>query len=451
MKRTFYGMQAFTVYAVGQLISLIGSSLTGFALTVWLYQKTGSVTPLAINAVCLTLPGILIAPIAGSLVDRWDRRVVIIVSDTAAAITTFTLFWLLTNEQLLTWHIYLAAVITSLSTAFQQPAFTASIPLLVPKEHLGRANGVITGANALAQIIAPVVAGFLLITIELRGVMLIDFVTYLASLIALSLVRFPKPEKSDGNEHNKGSIWREAAYGWAYITTRPGLLRLMLFFACTNFVSGLITILVTPLILSTASPTVLGTIMTVGGFGMLAGALTMGIWGGPQKRVVGIFGGMFVIGLCIIAIGLPPSILLYTVAGFIFFFCLPIMDGSTQALFQTKVAADVQGRFFALSGMIATAARPIANLVAGPLADNVYEPLMRSDGVLGVTLIGNILGTGTGRGIGLLFINIGILTLVLVGVTYWNPNVRFIETELPDAILEGDNTRLQRTTINENL
>lgn len=432
----FYGVKAFGIYSIGQLISLIGSSLTSFALSVWLYQQTGSVTPLAINAICLTLPGVLIAPVAGSLIDRWDRRIVIIVSDTAAAIATFSLFLLLSKNHLETWHIYAATVVTSLSAAFQQPAFNASIPLLIPKEHLGRANGMVIGANAIAQIIAPVIAGFLLVSVGLYRIMMIDFITYLAALLALTIVRFPRPEQATENKAVKSSVWTEAVYGWQYIAKRPGLFGLLLFFAGTNFISGLITILVVPLVLSTTSPTVLGTIMTVGGFGMLAGALTMGIWGGPKQRIIGIFGGMTIIGICIILIGLYPSTLLYSAAGFIFFFFLPIMDGSTQALFQTKVAADVQGRFFALSGMIATAVKPLANSLAGPLADNIFEPLMNAPDTPTLRIIGQIVGTGTGRGIGLLFIIIGVFTVFLVGISYAHPRVRRVEIELPDTLLD---------------
>ncbi len=433
-KLTFQGIRALGIYSVGQFVSLIGSSLTGFALSVWLYLETGSVTPLAVNAICLTLPGLLAAPIAGSLVDRWDRRVVIILSDTAAGVATLSLFLLLTLDQLALWHIYLATAVTSLANAFQQPAFTASIPLLVPKEHLGRANGLILGTNAMAQIIAPVVAGFLLVAVGLRTIMFIDFLTYLTALAALTVVRFPRPKPSGESDVAKGSVWQEAAYGWRYITKRSGLLGLLIFFAGTNFISGLITILVTPLVLAVASPTVLGTIMTVGGLGMLAGALTMGIWGGPKRRIIGIVGGIMVIGLCIMAIGLRPSVLLFGVAGFVFFFVLPIMDGSTQALFHTKVDTAVQGRFFALSTMIATAVKPLASLIAGPLADRVFEPAMAVNGTLATTLIGQLIGTGEGRGIGLFFVVIGLLTILFAAAGYAYPRIRFIERELPDAI-----------------
>jgi hypothetical protein len=356
------------------------------------------------------------------------------VSDTAAGVAMLSLFLLLTADQLEIWHIYLATAVVSLANAFQQPAFTASIPLLIPKEHLGRANGIIIGTNAIAQIIAPVVAGFLLVSIGLRNIMFVDFATYLIALMALLFVRFPRPKQNAESEVARGSVWHETAYGWRYIAKRPGLLGLLAFFAGTNFISGLITILVIPLVLSVASPTALGTIMTVGGFGMLAGALTMGVWGGPKRRVIGIFGGMLIIGICIIAIGLRPSTLLYGVAGFIFFFTLPIMDGSTQALFQTKVDTAVQGRFFALSAMIVSAVRPLANLIAGPAADNIFEPLLLANGPLANTIIGQSIGTGAGRGIGLLFIVIGLFTILLVTISYAYPRIRFIERELPDVI-----------------
>lgn len=431
---TFEGVWALGIYAVGQFVSLIGSSLTGFALGVWLYLETGSVTPLALNAICMTLPGLLAAPVIGSLVDRWDRRLIIILSDTTAGVATLALFLLLSQDQLAVWHIYVATAVTSLANAFQQPAFAASIPLLVPKEHLGRANGLILGGNALAQIIAPVVAGFLLVAAGLQTIMIIDFLTYLVALIALVIVRFPRPKPGAEQAEGKGSVWQEAAYGWRYITERPGLRGLLIFFAGTNFISGLITVLVIPLILVTASPSILGTILTVGGFGMLVGALAMGIWGGPKQRIVGILGGVLVIGLCIMVIGLRPSVLLYGAAGFVFFFTLPVMDGSTQALFQTKVDTAVQGRFFALSTMIATAVKPLASLIAGPMADRVFEPAMAVNGRLANTFIGQLIGTGEGRGIGLLFIVIGLMTILFAVAGYAYPRIRFIESELPDAL-----------------
>jgi penicillin amidase len=421
----------------GQLISLIGSGLTGFALRVWVYLSTGSVTEYALIAFFTSLPGLLISPMAGALIDRWDRRWAMILSDIGAALSTLTLWVLLKTSGLQNWHIYLAATFSSLCAAFQVPAYSAVTTLLVPKEHLGRANGVIQLGPAATQILAPLLAGILVMNIEIEGVILIDLVTFVFALVSLLIVEVPKPETSAHGQEARGSFWHEARYGLKYIKERPGLWGLMLFFAGINFTLGLVIVLILPLVLSFTTASVLGIILSISGVGMLLGGLAMGLWGGPRRRISGVLGFAFLCGAILLLGGMQPSAPLVALASFIFLFCYQIVNGCAQTIWQKKVSPDIQGRVFAAQRMVAQFTGPLARLVSGPLSDDIFEPLLAANGLLAGS-VGGIIGTGPGRGIGFLFIVLGVITILMAAGAYAYPRIRQVEDELPDAAAEQD-------------
>lgn len=431
-----YGIWVFGIIWFGQLISLVGTTLTDFALGVWVFQQTGSVTQFAFITVTTLLPGILISPIAGTLVDRWDRRWAMILSDSGAVLCTLAIFLLFLSNRLEIWHIYLLTAITSLFNAFQWPAYMASVTLLVPKKHLGRASGMTQLSEAVAQIVSPVLGGFLLITIQIWGVILIDFITFLFALLTLLCVRIPRPESSE-KKSGEGSLLSEVAYSWHYLTHRHGLLGLLGFYLVIEFTLGTVVTLVTPLILSFASPAVLGTILSVAGLGMLFGTILMAVWGGPQQRVTGILGFTLIQGIILFAGGLRPDVFLIGGAAFLFLFVNPIVVGCDQVIWQRKVAPDVQGRVLAIHRMASWGSLPFAALAAGPLADYIFEPLLAVDGALAGS-VGQIIGIGPGRGIGLLFIVMGVLTILAAVAGYLYPRLRLLEQELPDMVSDDE-------------
>ena len=427
------GFRTFLLIWFGQTISLTGSGLTGFALGVWVFLRTGSVTQFALISLFTSLPGIVFSPIAGALVDRWDRRWAMILSDSGAGLCTLSVALLLLAGRLEVWQIYIAMAASSTFSAFQWPAYSAATTLLVPKEHYGRASGLVQISEAVAQIASPVMAGALIGTIQVWGVMLIDFATFLFALVTLLVIRVPRPESTVEGKAGQGSLLHEAAYGWKYILARPGLLGLLLFFATTNFTSGIVGVLFTPLVLYFTTPAVLGTLLSIGGVGFLAGSLLMSTWGGPKRRIYSILGFSLLQGCALFLAGFPPQVVILGAAAFIFFFGLPLINGCSQAIWQSKTAPDVQGRVFAVRRMIAWSSLPISYLLAGPLADRVFEPLLVPGGAL-TNSIGRIIGVGAGRGIGLLFIILGIITLLAALVGYLYPRLRRVEIELPDAI-----------------
>jgi DHA3 family macrolide efflux protein-like MFS transporter len=430
------GMRTFLVVWLGQFVSTIGSGLTGFALGVWVYQETGSTTLFAMNMLAYAIPNLVISPFAGALVDRWDRRKVMIMSDTGAGLATLIVAVLLFTGHLQVWHVFLVTAISAAFTTFQWPAYSATTTLLVPKEQLGRAGGMVQIGEAVSQLIAPAAAGALFVTTGLQGVVLIDFATFLFAVGTLLLVRFPQVMTTEEGQEGKGSLLSEAVYGWKYIVARSGLLGLLVIFAAFNFLTGLTNPLIAPLILDMTSADVLGYLASIVGVGMLLGTLVMSAWGGPKRRIHGVLIFLFLAGIFTMGFGISTSLVVMAIAGFLMMFVHPIINGSSQAIWQSKVAPDVQGRVFAVRRMIAWSILPISYILAGPLNDRVFKPLLVEGGVLADTIVGQVIGVGPSRGTGFLFITIGILS-ALVGLSgYLNPRVRNIEDELPDVMVE---------------
>lgn len=442
------GSPSFSVFVLvwfGQVVSLMGSGLTAFALGVWVFQTTASTTQYSFITICSRLPAILIAPIAGALIDRWDRRRAMILSDVGAGLSILGIALLYITGVLQIWHICVALIINSALSAFQWPAYSAATTMLVSKKHYVRAAGMVQTAEALSLIVSPVLGGVLLLTIKLNGIFLVDFATFIFSILALLLVRIPAPAKSDDTGAGGKSIWREVAYGWRYITSRPGLMALMIFFAATNFLSGFILVLTTPLVLAFASASVLGLVFSIGGIGMLAGGVVLSASGGPKQRIHGVLGFQFLSGLCFILAGLRSSAALIMIAAFFFFFSATFINGCSQAIWQSKVPPDLQGRVFAVRRMVAWSSTPLAYLIAGPLAEYVFEPLLAVGGSYAGT-IGQVIGVGPGRGIGLLFIIMGILTMLFVCAAYFYPRLRRLEDEVMDALPDSSFKAVLTTT-----
>lgn len=430
-------MRTFFIIWAGQVISIIGSGLTSFALGVWIFQQTGQATPFAITVLFGTLPRLLLTPVAGSMADRWNRRWLMILADTGNALVTLAVVFLVLTDSLQIWNIYLVALVGSLFAAFQEPAYTASVTMLVPKKDLARASGLMQVAQSLEMLVSPLLAGILFGVIGLKGIVLIDFLTYFFAVGALLIVRIPQPPLTTQVEQDgRGKIWRDALFGWQYLRQRRGLFNLLIYFALVNFLVNFSGVLNGPLVLSFSTPAVLGAIQTVLGLGMLLGGLVMGVWGGPKRRIAGVLGFITLGSLAFLTIGLRADPFWIGAGFFVFLFTVPIASGCSQAIFQTKVAPDVQGRVFAIRSLISRSIMPLAYLLAGPLADRLFEPMMRPGGALAESLPGMLLGVGAGRGIGLMFVISGLLLMVATTFAFLNPRIRNLESELPDALPE---------------
>jgi MFS family permease len=425
-------MKTFTAIWFGQLISRLGSSLTGFALDVWVYRETNSVTQFALLTVSMTLPYVLISPVAGTLVDRWSRRWTMLISHFCAALCILAIGVLYYFHHLELWHIYLALAASSCFNAFNWTAFKAAIVTLVSKEKLPQASSMTELGAAIVRLIGPVTGGFLLGVLQVEGVIFVDFATVFFALIPLSLLRFPEIASWETQLSEQQSVVQATIEGWNYLLERKGLLGLLLVRAFYNFLVGAAIVLTTPLILTLTVASRLGIILTLAGVGTLIGSLMLSSWGKKQEQLINIILACLLLsGVSIAIAGSRPSLYLFTIAGFVFCFGLPLINGLTQVILQKKVAPNVQGRIFAINGMFLTATPPIAAALFGPLADEIFEPLLAFEGPW-ADGIGAIIGTGPGRGIGFLFIVIGIVTVLTSLLSSRYAPLRKLEIELPD-------------------
>lgn len=427
------GLRDFTWLWLGQVVSVFGSGLTGFALGVWVFQRTGSVTEFTMIALCASLPGVLASPLAGVLVDRYDRRRVIALSDSGAALGAVVLVALLAVDRLEVWHVYPIVALGGFSMSFQVPAYMASITTLVPKRHFGRANAMLEFGDSLARVFAPLLAGALIAVIRIEGIILLDLLTFGFAMTTLMLVRIPRPATAAGETAARASIWRQAAMGWTYIASRPGLAGLLTFFTLLNLLVALAIVLVTPLVLSFASSAELGLVVAVGSAGGLLGGILTSVWGGPRQRMQTILGLSPLLGVGLCTMGLGRSVPLIAAGYFLFFLLVPVINSSHMAIWQVKVEPGLQGRVFAARRMIFRGMAPLAYLIAGALSDHVFEPLLAPGGALAAS-VGAVIGVGPGRGIALLFITSGALLSMTAASAYLFPRLRFLEQEVPDAL-----------------
>ncbi len=435
-------MRKYLIIWVGEVASIVGSALTSFALGVWIYERTDSVSMLTLNMLAYVLPGLIFTPLAGVIADRWNRKWVMVMGDAGVALTTLCVFLLATSSNLRIGYIYILTAVSATFGTLQWPAYAAAIPLIVPKQHLGRASALSQAGQGLGEMLSPMLAGslYMMDSIGLRGILLIDFATFVFSTIMLLIVPIPRhqpatePETQPEAENHKNSLVEDMRIGWRYIAQRPGLLGLLVYVALLNFLAEFMYPLAQPLLLEIASPDAAGEAMSKMAVGMFIGIAIMMIWGGPKRRIRGILIPGIVSGLVIATAGLQPSLMLVTVAGFGYYTLVPIIQGSDEALWQTKVAAGVQGRVFAIQGVIESSVKPLALLLVGPLADGLFEPALAEHGLLAGSA-GKIIGVGPGRGIALFIIILGVLSAAVSLLAYLNPRVRHLEDEVPDAAI----------------
>jgi DHA3 family macrolide efflux protein-like MFS transporter len=433
MQDTRPGLMRFGVVWIGQFVSLLGSAMTWFALTIWAYQVTGQATALALIGFFSFGPAILLSPIAGAFVDRWDRKRVLVLSDLSAGLATLVILVLYATGRLEMWHLYVVGLCEGVFQAFQYPAYSAAVTMMLPKEQYARAGGMVELAGSASGILAPMLAGALLGAIGVAGIMAIDLVTLLFAVATLLRVRVPQPPPSQEGRAARGSIWKESTYGLRYIVERRGLLGLQLLFAGGNLADYGGFVLFAPMILARtgSSELVLGSVQSAGAAGALVGGLLLSIWGGPKRRIHAVLLGWGLASLGMVLMGLGRSPIVWIAAGFFYTLFEPIVDGADQAIWQAKVAPDVQGRVFGTQLLISHATLPVAMLLAGPLADHLFEPAMMPGGSLAGTY-GWLVGVGPGAGMALMIVLAGILGGLVPLLGYAVRGVRDVEVILPD-------------------
>ncbi len=426
-------LTAFIIIWLGQFVSVAGSFMTSFALGIWAWEKTGSAQALALVGVFTYAPLIIVTPLVGVLVDRWNRKLVMMLSDLGAVLASVTVFLLFISGRLEIWHIYATTAFASTFQAFQWPAYSATVTLMVPKKHYSRASGMISMVESASNIIGPVLAGSLIGVIGVRGILIIDILTFFVAIFTLLIVVVPQPVVEKAKTNIK-EILKEMTFGFKFIFERRGLLGLQLVFFFANFMTVIGWAVLSPMVLArTGDAQVLGFVQSFSAVGALVGGVFLAIWGGPKQMVAGILLGWILNGILgRFLMGISDQPWIWMVSVFLLAFFMPTINGCNQAIWQKKVPPDQQGRVFAVRRFIAQITIPISMGLSGWLADAVFEPAFQSAGGWGSRLFGGLVGSGPGAGMSLMIAMSGIL-VAAVGITgTFFRDIRDVETDLPD-------------------
>ncbi|MFI7703440.1 amino acid adenylation domain-containing protein [Nonomuraea sp. NPDC049480] len=407
------GLRPFYTVATGQLFSAVGSALSSFALGVWAYQSSGKIFDLALVVMLAQIPTVLFTPLGGALADRVDRRRIMLACDAVSGLVMAAMVLLLVTDQLALWNVCLIVGVTSVVTAFHQPAYLAAIAQLVPKPYLPQANALANLGFGVGNVVAPLAGGALIGTLGLSAVVAMDVITFGVGVVTLLAVRFP-----DRLFRRQEETFRAALTGgWHFLRRRRPLLVMALYFAVVNFGTALMWVLITPVVLGLGSSADLGVVTALGGLGAAAGTGLVLVWGGTRRRATGMVGFVIGSGLSMILMGAWPT--LWVVAAGLFFrlACMSITNAHWLSIIQVKVGPELQGRVLAVNVMLATAMQPLGFLAAGPLADWA-QPYTSG---------------GPGRGAAVVLLASGVLLVVwaVFGLRY--RTLHHLEDLVPDA------------------
>lgn len=426
-------MRTFLIIWISQLVSTMGSYMTSFAITIWAWELTGQATALALVVFFIQASSVLITPFAGVIVDRWNRKFLMLVGDTVTGLATIAILLLYLTDNLQIWHLYAAGFLKGASERIQQLAYTASISMMMPKQQYFRASGMMSILDYGPVIFAPALTGVFYHIIGLSGILLIDITTFTIAIGTLLFVQIPQSTVTATKRLNLANFWREISFGFRYIFARPSLLLLLVSTSLFWFAHDLSASVYSPMILARTNNNteVLGSVTSAAGVGGVLGAVLLSIWGGSKRRIHGFLLGMVGVGLGKTLIGLGQAPLIWMPAQFFTGLNFPLMSSSEMAILQAKAKPEVQGRVFAVSSLSTGGTSLLAYAIAGPLADYVLEPAMMPQGSLAPVFSG-IFGSGPGAGMALLYVISSICLLILGLGGYAFRPLRDVEIIVPD-------------------
>lgn len=408
----------------GQFISMIGSGLTIFSLGVYVFQQTHAVSSFTCILLCVFLPPFLLKPFGGILADRYDRRLMMLFGDLGATLGLLFIFFMMLKGTVQLWQIYSGIAISSIFSAFQEPAYKALVTDLIPRDQYDKASGLVQLAGSAQYLISPFLAGILLSLMDIQFIFMMDISTFLiASVITIWIRKASGTIQTEQLKQNFIIDFKEGIYEFSRnkgVVWLVGITMIVLFFV------GLLQSLFIPLLLSLTGPKAAGITQSVCASGMLIGSSFIGLFGSKSTHVQVLSVSLFLAGLFFANLGLSRNIIFITTAGFLFFAVLPFVNTSIEVLIRKNIDNQKQGRVWSIISTITYSGSIVAFVAAGFLADKVFNPLLEVNGKLAGS-VGSIIGTGADRGIGLIFIISGLMISVLALWAWWNRKIRGLE------------------------
>lgn len=424
------GMAAFTVIWSGQLVSAVGTRMTNFALGVWVWQQSNSASDLALMTVFAFGATVVASPIAGSLVDRWNRRLTVIMSDLGSGVATLGALLLFATGTASLWPLIAVNTVMGAFLAFQYPAIAATITTMVAKEQYPRANAMLSMARSIPAIFAFLAAGALLSVASIETIIVLDVLSYVVGIGTVFLVALPEVGRGSGAATR--SFLPNLLAGFRVLGSDRGLVGLQAVLFVISLVSAVGFIVITPMVLvHTGSEWQLGMVNTVGAVGGVLGALVVSAVRPPHRKVLWILAFVLAFSLGRVAMGAGDTLVVWSAAWLFSWLCVPFIEAYSQSVWQQKTDPAVQGRLFGAIQLLSQLGFVVGFTVTGPLVDRVFEPLMRPGATL-AQLFGSLTGVGPGAGMRLVFILSGVAGAVAGLAGLLNRTVRDLEVRVAD-------------------
>ena len=421
-------MKNFYKLWLGELISNIGSGMTAFALSVYIYEKTGSVSYISLITLLSFMPSIILSPIGGLLADRYDRRLLMIIGDLFSGFGLIYILWNIQAGEKSIVPIFIGITFSSIFTSLLEPSYRATLTDILDEENYAKASGLIQAAGSAKYLISPVIAGVILSVADIRVILLLDILTFITTCLMIFLVR--KSMNSETQNYKKDSF-KGLLEGLFIIKENRGVyfLVIIMFFVC--FFMGFIQILIRPMILALSSVKTAGIMESLCAVGLLIGSLWIGIAGIKKNYSKILTVACFFCGIFMSMTGVNENLAIIGISTFLFFSTLPFMNSCADVLVRVSVPNELQGRVWGLISLITQMGTVAAYIISGIMADYVFEPMFNKNGIL-VENIGIIIGTGKGRGIGFMLILSGIGMLIMAIVIWKNREIREVSEKCVD-------------------
>ena len=421
-------MKNFYKLWLGELISNIGSGMTAFALSVYVYEKTGSVSYISLITLLSFMPSIILSPIGGLLADRYDRRLLMIIGDLFSGLGLVYILWNIQAGENSIVPIFVGITFSSIFTSLLEPSYRATLTDILEEENYAKASGLIQVAGSAKYLISPVIAGMILSVADIRVILLLDILTFITTCLMIFLVR--KSMNSEMQNYKKDSF-KGLLEGLFIIKENRGVysLVIIMFFVC--FFMGFIQILIRPMILALSSVKTAGMMESLCAAGLLIGSLWIGIAGIKKNYSKILAVASFFCGIFMSMTGVNKNLAIIGISTFLFFSTLPFMNSCADVLVRVSVPNELQGRVWGLISLITQMGTVAAYIISGIMADYVFEPMFNKNGIL-VENIGIIIGTGKGRGIGFMLILSGIGMLIMAIVIWKNGKIREVSEKCVD-------------------
>ena len=392
-----------------QTLSRLGSSLTPFALILWAYGKTGSALSTALLTVSSYVPYILLSIPVGTLTDRMNKKRLMLISDTAAALCTLTILFVWLSGNLELWHLYLVNAITGTAQTFQQPASEVATTLVTPEDKYQKAGSLNALAYSVINMASPVIATALYSVGGLTLVIIVDLSTFTVAF--LSLLLFVKIPEMKSEKREDSHIMMELKEALSFLRTNIGILQVILFLAAINFIASIYNAALPAMILSFEGESVLAAVQSTAGIAMIIGSAIAAMLPTPKSRVRMIILSLFIsMSTENFMLAFFRNPIMWCVGAFLGWLCIPVMNTNLDALMRSQIPSSIQGRMYSARNMLQFFTIPLGYLAGGFLVDEVFEPFMTDKSN---TVLNQLFGTGKGSGAAFLFAVIGVMGVLV--------------------------------------